>query len=732
MRKLLLACTSVAALTVNGCTTMSADRRQPQTTDTTAVAAQSNPLLAPWSGPFGGVPPFDQGTPERYRTAVDAAIAAQRAEYEAIARDPAAPTFGNTFIPMQRAGRTLNRVAAMFSVMTNNMSTPEYQALNREVAPKMAAARDEIIFNEKLFRRVEAVYAARATSGLNAEQQRLVERTYDLYVRSGAKLDADGKRRLSAINQELATLFAEFSDKVLADENTWVVLKSEADLAGLPESVVSSAAAAAEERGLKGKWVIVNTRSSVDPFLTFSSRRDLREKVWRSFVSRGDNADANDTKATLQRIVKLRAERAQLLGYRSHAHWRMADTMAKDPVQAQALMMRVWPAAAARVREEVADMQAIAKRSGASITIEPWDYHFYAEKVRKAQYDLDQAEIKPYFELNNMINAAFWSAEQLYGIAFTEITGQVPVFEPDVRVWEVKDKATGRHVGLFYGDYFARPGKRSGAWAATYRIAERFDDAVTPLLSNNNNFVKGAPGEPVLISLDDATTLFHEFGHALHFLLSEVNYPSLAVTPRDFVEYPSQVNEHWVLTRPVLDRFARHYRTGAPMPQALLDKIKASEKFNQGFQVVEYLAAAIVDMNLHVRPDGEFDPAAFERESLQQIGMPREIVMRHRLPHFSHLFSSDSYSAGYYSYLWSEVMDADTWQAFEEAGDPFDKATAQRLRQYILAPGNSTDRAEAFRAFRGRDPDVNAYLEKRGFPVERGPAGGTPAGTSNH
>ncbi|HSD73392.1 MAG TPA: M3 family metallopeptidase [Steroidobacteraceae bacterium] len=716
MHKISLIGTSLATLTLIGCTTMNPDAKpQPEAP---AATADTNPLLAPWSGPYGGVPPWNEGTPERYRTALDAAIAMQAADYAAIEKNAVAATFNNTFIPMQDAGRTLSRVNAMFNVMTSNINTPEYQALNKEFAPKLAAARDEILFNEQLFARIQSVYAARESAGLTAEQKRLVERTYDLYKRSGAQLDADGKKQLSDINQRLASLFAEFSEKVLADENTWVVLETQADLAGLPDSVIASAAAAAEERGLKGKWVIVNTRSSVDPFLTFSQRRDLREKVWRNFVARGDNGDANDTNATIQQIVKLRAERARLLGYASHAHWRMADTMARDPAKAQALMLRVWPAAVARIHEEVADMQAIARQGGESLTIEPWDYHYYAEKVRKAHYDLDQAQIKPYFELNNMISAAFWSAEQLYGITFTEITGQVPVFHPDVRVWEVKDKASGAHVGLFYGDYFARAGKRSGAWATGYRSAERFEGPVTPLVSNNNNFVKGASGEPALISLDDATTLFHEFGHALHALLSEVNYPGLSVTPRDFVEYPSQVNEHWVLVRPVLDRFARHYKTGEPMPQALLDKIIASEKFNQGYAVGEYLSAAIVDMDLHMRADGEVDPDAFEREDLKRINMPHELVMRHRLPHFSHLFSSDAYSAGYYSYLWSEVMDADTWKAFEEAGDPFDQATAARLRRYILAPGNSTDRAEAFRQFRGRDPDVNAYLEERGFPVQ--------------
>jgi peptidyl-dipeptidase Dcp len=388
----------------------------------------------------------------------------------------------------------------------------------------------------------------------------------------------------------------------------------------------------------------------------------------------------------------------------------MDDTMAKDPEKAQELMMRVWPAAVARVREEVADMQKLA----GGTTIEPWDYLYYAEKVRKQKYDLDQNELKPYFELNNMIAASMYTAGQLYGLTFREITGQVPVFHPDVRVWEVREG--DRHVGLFYGDYFARSGKRSGAWASTYRGHETFTGRkITPLSSNNNNFVKGAAGEPVLISLDDAETLFHEFGHALHTLLSEVNYPGLATTPRDFVEYPSQVMEHWVLTRPILDRFAKHYQTGQTMPQALVDKVHASSKFNQGYATVEYLSAALVDMALHLRADGIVDPAAFERETLRAIGMPREIAMRHRIPQFSHLFSSDAYSAGYYSYLWSEVMDADTWQAFEESGNVFDPVIAKRMRDFILAPGNTTDRAEAYRQFRGRDPRVEALLQMRGF-----------------
>lgn len=678
-------------------------------------AAQMNPLLATWTGPYGGVPPWDRVQPADFPEAFAIAIDLRQAEIDAIANNAEPPTFENTFVPLENAGRELRRLYSLFGVMSSNVSTPEIQAIDREWSPKLAAASDEITFNAELFARIDQIYQTRESAGLTPEQVRLVELTHERYVRSGARLTPEQKEELGRINQELAGLFSDFSNKVLADEDSYIHIEREEQLSGLPESLRAAYRAAAEERGLSG-WAVVNTRSSVDPFLTFADDRGLREQVWKAFKGRGDNNDANDTKETIARIVALRAERAKLLGYESHAHWRMQGTMAEDPARAQELMMRVWPAAVARVREEVSDMQAIAEREGATITIEPWDYLYYAEKVRQERYDLDQNEIKPYFELDNMINAVFWTAEQLYGLTFHEITGEVPVFHPDVRVWEVREG--DRHVGLFYGDNFARTGKRSGAWATTYRSHENFTgERLTPLSSNNNNFVKGAPGEPVLISLDDAETLFHEFGHALHSLLSEVTYPGLAGTPRDYVEFPSQVLEHWVLTRPVLDRFARHYQTGEPMPQALVDKIEASRTFNQGYATVEYLSAALVDMALHTRPDGQVDAAAFEREALEAIGMPREIALRHRLPHFNHLFSSDSYSAGYYSYLWSEVMDADTWQAFEESGNVFDPDLARGMREYILAPGNSTDRAEAYRQFRGRDPQVEALLEVRGFPT---------------
>ncbi|WP_294326375.1 M3 family metallopeptidase, partial [uncultured Sphingomonas sp.] len=425
-----------------------------------------------------------------------------------------------------------------------------------------------------------------------------------------------------------------------------------------------------------------------------------------------------DTKATIATILKLRQERAKLLGFRNHAYLRMDDTMAGTPANAKALMMRVWPAAVARVREEVADMQALAAKDGANLTIEPWDYRFYAEKVRKAKYDLDESEVKPYLQLDNILAGAFYAAGRLYDLKFTENTGQIPVFEKNVRTFVVTDGRTGKNVGVFYFDGFARSGKRSGAWATRYRGQQKLGGETNVLASNNNNFVKGAAGQPTLISIDDASTLFHEFGHAIHSLLQDVTYPGLAGTPRDFVEYPSQVNENWLLTRDVLDRYAKHYQTGQPMPQALVDKIEKSSTFNQGFDTVEYLSSAIVDMELHDRETPVTDVAAFERDTLAKLGMPKEIVMRHRLPQFNHLFSSDAYSAGYYSYLWSETMDADTWAAFTATGNVWDKATADRFRKTLLSTGNETDRKEAYRAFRGRDPDVTALFKRRGFPTK--------------
>ncbi|KQM36182.1 M3 family metallopeptidase [Sphingomonas sp. Leaf10] len=689
----------------------------PQTANTTAAAVDATPLTATWGGPYQGVPPWDKVTPAMFPVAFPVAMAELRREIHAIRDDKRPATFKTVIEPLQLAGDMMDRVGSMWGVYTSNLATKEVQAIDRGWSPKLSAFNDELFLDPKLFARIKTAYDTRARQNLNPQQLRLLERTYRSFVRRGSLLTDAQRQQVSGLNQQLSVAYNDFSQKVLADEETWIVVDDAKQLAGLPDSFIASLKAAADERGLPGKWAIVNTRSSVAPVLTYATDRALREKVWRAFVMRGDNGNANDTKATIAIILKLRQERAKLLGFRNHAYLRMDDTMAGTPANAKALMMRVWPAAVARVREEVADMQALARKDGANITIEPWDYRFYAEKVRKAKYDLDESEVKPYLQLDNIVQAAFYAAGRLYGLKFTENTGQIPVFEKNVRTFVVTDAKTGRNVGVFYLDNFARSGKRSGAWATRYRGQQKLGGETNVLASNNNNFVKGAAGQPTLISLDDATTLFHEFGHAIHSFLQNVTYPGLAGTPRDFVEYPSQVNENWLLTRDVLDRYAKHYQTGQPMPQALVDKIEKSSTFNQGFDTVEYLSSAIVDMELHDRETPVTDVAAFERETLGRLGMPREMVMRHRLPQFNHLFSSDAYSAGYYSYLWSETMDADTWAAFEATGNVWDKATADRFRQTLLSTGNETDRKDAYRAFRGRDPDVTALFKRRGFPV---------------
>jgi peptidyl-dipeptidase Dcp len=679
-----------------------------------------NPLLAKWEGPYGGVPPFDRVQVTLFKPALEAAMAEQLAEIQKIASDPAPPDFENTIAALERAGRTLNRVGTLYGVWGATMSTPDYQAVQREMAPKLAAFNDQITQNEALFKRIEAVYNSPAKAKLNPEQQRVTWLYYTNFVRAGARLNADAKKRLSQINQQLAGLFTKFSQNVLAEEtDQFMVLKSEEELAGLPQSLRDAAAAAAETKKQPGTWVIMNTRSSIDPFLTYSDRRELREKAWRMFINRGDNGGAHDNNAIITEILQLRAERAKLLGYPTHAHWRLENSMAKTPERAMELMEAVWKPAVARVHEEVADMQALPDKEGAKIKIEPWDYRYYMEKVRKAKFDLDQNEVKPYLQLEKLREGIFWVAGELFNFNFTPVTN-VAVAHPDIRVWEVTDRTSKKHIGLWYFDPYARAGKRSGAWMNAYRTQERINGEITTIVSNNSNFVKGKPGEPVLISWDDATTMFHEFGHALHGLSSNVTYPSVAGTavPRDYVEFPSQLLEHWLSTPEVLQKFALHYETGKPIPQALVDKITRSATFNQGFATVEYLSAALVDMKLHLAGDRKIDPDAFERETLTQLGMPKEIVMRHRTPHFLHIFSSDSYSAGYYSYLWSDVITADAFGAFVEGKGAYDKAVAERLRKHVFSIGNTMDPADAYRAFRGRDPKIDALMKKRGFTAK--------------
>jgi peptidyl-dipeptidase Dcp len=720
---LLLASSALLAGCTNMDRPMTASAAPAATPAPAAAPAGQNPMLAEWTGPYEGVPPWDKMDPELFPDAFTKAMAETRAQVQAVIDNPAAPTFENTHVPMMLAGETMERVSALWGVQTSNKSNDRVEDIDAEWSPKLTTFYTELFLQPKLFARYKAVYDKRNSSGLNAQQIRIVERSYDEMVRDGANLSAADKTKLVAMNSKLEGLFSAFSSKLLGDEKLYTFVTDRAELAGLDAGFIASLAAAAEANGKPGQWAIKNTRSSAQPVLQNATNRALREKVYKAFVSRGDNGDANDTNATIAEILALRQQRAELLGFPNHATYRMADTMAKTPANAMGLMMKVWPAAVARVKEEVADMQAIADAEakagkGPKITIEPWDYRFYSEKVRKDKYDLDESEVKPYLQLDKLVEGMFWSAGQLYDMGFRENTGTIPVFDPKVRTFEVYNLKTNENIGVFYLDNFARDGKRSGAWMTTYRSQQKLGGDRNVLASNNNNFTEAAKGEPTLISLDDATTLFHEFGHGIHFLLYDINYPALAGVPRDFVEYPSQVNENWLMTPEVLSKFATHNKTGAPMPQALLDKIEASGKFNQGFETVEYLSSAIVDMKLHDRKVPPTDIDKFERETLAEMGMPREIVMRHRLPQFAHLFSSDAYSAGYYSYLWSETMDADTWAAFMEAGGPWDRTVADRFRTILLMTGNETDRAEAYRAFRGRDPDVSALLKKRGFPTE--------------
>ncbi|MDG2520141.1 M3 family metallopeptidase [Caulobacter segnis] len=685
----------------------------------TLSMAQTNPLTQKWTGPYGGVPAFDKAKVSDVKAALEIGMAENLKEIDAITANTAAPTFDNTIVPLEDAGRTLSDVFTYWGIWGGNMSTPEFRAVQQEMSPVLAAFNDKINQNPALFKRVEAVYNSPAKAKLTPEQQRVTWLYYTNFVRQGAKLDAAAKTRIGEINKRLATLFSTFSNNLLADEETYIEL-TQADLAGLPDSLKAGAAASAKDRGLEGKWVIVNTRSSVDPYLTNATNRAMREKVWRAFVNRGDNGDAHDNNKIITEILKLRVERAKLLGYKTHAHWRVENSMAKTPEAAMELMEAVWKPAIAQVAIDVAEMQKIVDAEKGGFKLAPWDYRFYAEKVRKAKYDLDMNEVKPYMQMEKLREGMFWAAGQLYGFEFKQIDN-VPVYHPDVRVWEVN--RGGKLVGLWYFDPYARQGKRSGAWMNAYRGQEKFKGDIKTIVSNNSNFIKGAPGEPVLISWDDASTMFHEFGHALHGLNSDVVYPSVAGTAvaRDYVEFPSQLNEHWLPTKEVLNKFAVHYQTGATIPQALVDKIKAADKFGQGFDTTEYLASALIDMKLHLAGDVTIDPDAFERDELAKLNMPSEIVMRHRTPQFGHVFSSDGYSAGYYSYLWADTITADVGEAFKEApGGYYDKAVAKKLHDDIMSKGNSIDPAQQFRNFRGRDPKIGALMRDRGFPVPPG------------
>ena len=693
----------------------------------TAPPDLDNVLLTDWTGPFGGVPAFDRMELDALKPALESGMANQLAEIEVIASNPEPATFDNTIVALERSGRALSRVSAYYEVWSSNVSTPAFRAVQGDMAPRLAEFESTITQNSALFARIQAVHDTgrdlgsdhAATARLRPDQQRLVEVIYDRFARNGATLEPDAKRRYAAIEQRLAALHTRFSNNVLADEEGLATYIDSEQIGGLHEAFVQAAALAATSRGRDGTYTITNTRSSADPFLTFSDDRSLREQVWRTYYSRGDNGDEHDNNAILAEIVGLRHERVRLLGYDDYATWRLENRMAKTPRQALDLLDAVWPAALARVETEVADMQAVADAEDAGITIAPWDYRYYAEKVRQTTYDLDSDEVKQYLQLDNLRDGMFFVAGALFDFLFTPITdGSVPVFHDDVSVWEVTRRTDGAHVGVWYLDPYARPGKGSGAWATSYRSHEAFDVPVSVLGSNNSNFIKAAPGEPTLVSWDDATTLFHEFGHALHYFSSTVDYPSLNGGVRDYIELQSQLLERWLLTDEVVGGYLVHHETGEAMPPELVARIRNASTCNQGFATTEYLACALMDMRFHTIDPTRLDPATFEREVLADLGMPDQIVMRHRSPQFSHIFSSEGYAAGYYGYMWADVLTADAAEAFAEAPDGFyDKDLAKKLVDNLFAVRNAVDPAEAYREFRGRDATIDALMRDRGFPV---------------
>jgi peptidyl-dipeptidase Dcp len=674
----------------------------------------TNPLLSDWTS-VHGLPPFAALKPAHFRPAFDAALAAHRAEIHTVAADSAAPTFANTIEALERSGRLLDRVSNVFFVLAGADTSDEVEAVERDVSPLLARHGNAFYLNAPLFRRIDDLYRRRGSLGLDPEQMRVLERYRTRFVRAGAALDKAAQDRLAGLNERLASLGTQFGQNVLADEKSYALVLDEADLAGLPDFARASARAAAEERGHPGQYAITLARSSAEGFLQFSSRRDLREKVMTAWLARGENGGKTDNRAIVAEMVRLRAERAHLLGFKTFADYRLDDQMAKTPQAARDLLDEVWGRARARAAREKVELQKVIAEEGGNFALARHDWRYYAEKLRKARYDLDEAEVKPYLALDSMIAAAFETARRLFGLTFTPAT--LPLYHPDARAWEVRDK-DGNDVGLFIGDYFARASKHSGAWMTSLRDQEKLAGNIRPIILNVCNFAKPPAGEPALLSFDDARTLFHEFGHALHGLLSNVTYPLLAGTavPSDFVELPSQLYEHWLETPEILKGFARHHRTGEPMPQALLDKVLATRTFNQGFATVEYTACAVVDLDFHsLERADDLDVAGFEAQSLERIRMPAEIAMRHRTPHFQHLFSGSGYAASYYSYMWSEVLDADAFAAFKETGDHFDPATAKKLKDYIYSAGNLRDPTEAYKAFRGRLPTVDALLKKRGL-----------------
>jgi len=675
----------------------------------------ANKLLEPWSGPYGA-PPFAEVNVADYRPAFAAALAEQEAEIAAIAGNAEAPGFQNTIEALERSGEALDRVSLLFFNLAQTDTDDDYQAIEREIAPVLSRHRNKIYLNEALYRRVEALDAKKDSLGLTAEQLRVLERYVITFRRAGAGLSDDARKRLAEIGERLATLGTQFGQNVLADEKSFMlVLDGADDLAGLPEPLIAAAAAAAEERGLKGKHVITLSRSSVEPFLQFSSRRDLREKAFKAWAARGENGGETDNLAIAEETIRLRGERAKIMGFETYADFQLSDTMAKTPQAALDLLHSVWEPARRQALAEQAALQDMAATEGGNFEIAGWDWRYYAERLRKAKYDLNESELKPYLQLDKMVEAVFYTASKLFDLTFIE-RKDIPLYNPDTRIWLVQRK--GKDIALFIGDYYARTSKRSGAWMSNFREQHKLAGAGLPIIVNCLNFAKPAPGEPCLLSFDDAKTLFHEFGHGLHGILSDVTYPKISGTSvaRDFVEFPSQLYEHWLDRPEILRQFAVHYKTGAPMPEDLIKRLEAAKLFNQGFATVEFTASALVDMDLHLEKNvDKIDIAAFEKEDLAKLGMPSAIIMRHRTPHFQHIFSGDGYSAGYYSYMWSEILDADGFDAFEETGDIFHPETARKLHDYVYSAGYSRSPDEAYKAFRGRPATSEALLRKRGL-----------------
>ena len=681
----------------------------------------SNPFLNYWNGPYGGVPAFGEYKITDFKPALETAIQEKLNEITMISNNPKPATFENTIVALEKAGKKYSQIRAVFDIYSSNLNTDEFGLIESEMSPKFSELNNKVYQNTKLFNRISTVYNSPEKNKLTPEQQRLVWLYYSNFVREGANADAKSKERIGKINQELAGLFTQFSQNQLADENEKSIGFTEIqELAGLPKELINSYQAKSKELGRNDLGTVANTRSFVEPFLTYSSLRPIRQLVWEQFIKRGDNGDHNDNNNTVVQILKLRAEKAKLLGFKSFADWSLSNTMAQKPEKTLALMESVWKPAVDKVHQDVAEMQKIVDAEGGNFKIEPWDYRYYAEKVRKAKYDLDENEVKPYLQLEKLREGMFWVAGEIFNLNFKQIYN-VPVFHPDVRVWEVSNRVTGKVVGVWYFDPYARNGKRSGAWMTAYREQSRVDGDVITIVSNNCNFIKGNENEPILVSWEDASTLFHEFGHALHGLNSNVTYPSLSGTntPRDYVEFPSQILERWLATPEVLNRFALHYKTNVPMPMTLVNRIEKASTFNEGFSTVETISSALVDMKLHLLENPNIDPKQFEKETLDKLNMPSEIVMRHRIPQFGHLFSSDDYAAGYYGYLWADAISADATEAFTEGKGMYDAAVAKRLYDNVFSIGNTIDPEIAYKKFRGRSSNTDALMRARNFPIEK-------------